>query len=74
MATGNDARAQRLAGDPKLSLLLCTRLCIVTYLAGDPKRKEWDPAAGTALYTYIGIGKASEKGKRVKKGVHAKGK
>ena len=39
-AVGNDTQAQQLAGDPKVSLLLSSRLQVATYLAGDPKRKE----------------------------------
>ena len=39
-AVRDDTQAQRLAGGPKVSLLLSSRLQVATYLAGDPKRKE----------------------------------
>jgi len=33
--------SKALTGDPKLSLLRSSRLVLVTYLTGDPKRKGW---------------------------------
>ena len=64
-AVGNNTQAQQLAGDPKVSLLLSSRLHVATYLAGDPKRKEWGSPAGIALYTCVGTSGSEQKVKQI---------
>ena len=48
--------------------------CLAQHWQGIQRGKNGDPAAGAALYTYIGTGEASEKGEASRKGAHNKGK